>query len=64
MRSVRNYCDNMTRKVRWYTEDEDRIIGEMRDNHRSVREIAEVLGRSPCSVRQRITHLRCLHRIR
>jgi len=54
----------MTRKVRWYTEDEDRIIGEMRDNHRSVREIAEVLGRSPCSVRQRITHLRCLHRIR
>ena len=64
MRSVRNYCDSMSGKVRLYTEDEDRIIGEMREKQYSTKEIAKALGRTPSGIRQRITYLRCLHRIR
>ena len=54
----------MSGKVRLYTEDEDRIIGEMREKQYSTKEIAQAIGRSPSGIRQRITYLRSLHRIR
>ena len=49
---------------RLYTKLEDEVIKVLREKQVSVREIADRLDRSPSSVRQRITYLRSLHRIR
>ena len=47
-----------------YTEEENRLIGDLREKNLSLREIAERLGRSRASVRCQITKLRSLRKIR
>ena len=47
-----------------YTEEENRLISELREKNLSLREIAERLGRSRASVRCQITKLRSLRKIR
>ena len=47
-----------------YSEEENRLIGELREKTLSLRDIAERLGRSRAIVRCQITKLRSLRKIR